>query len=76
MVITVITPNLKMLSSSEHQNLLHPHIILVSGESVFTTRELSEHAKTNMWLVEKFLDVKLEVEQKEGLEEVRVRGIG
>jgi RNA 3'-terminal phosphate cyclase len=31
---------------------------------------------TNMWLVEKFLDVKFEVTQKDGLEEVRVRGVG
>jgi RNA 3'-terminal phosphate cyclase (ATP)/RNA 3'-terminal phosphate cyclase (GTP) len=53
-----------------------PYMALAKGESVFTTRELSKHAKTNMWLIEKFLDVKFEVEQKEGLEKVRMRGIG
>jgi RNA 3'-phosphate cyclase len=52
-----------------------PFMALAKGESVFTTRELSDHAKTNIWLVEKFLDVKFKVEQKDGLEEVRVRSI-
>lgn len=53
-----------------------PFMALAKGESVFTTRELSDHAKTNIWLVEKFLDVNFEVEQKEGLDEVRVKGVG
>jgi hypothetical protein len=29
-----------------------------------------------MWLIEKFLDVKFEVTDKKGLEEVRVKGTG
>jgi hypothetical protein len=29
-----------------------------------------------MWLIEKFLDVKFEVTEKEGVEEVRVKGVG
>jgi RNA 3'-phosphate cyclase len=53
-----------------------PYMALAKGESVFRARELSDHTKTNMWLVEKFLDVKFEVTQKDGLEEVRVRGVG
>jgi RNA 3'-terminal phosphate cyclase (ATP)/RNA 3'-terminal phosphate cyclase (GTP) len=52
-----------------------PYMALAKGESVFRTRELSKHAKTNMWLVEKFLDVKFEVRQKDGMEEVRVEGV-
>jgi RNA 3'-phosphate cyclase len=53
-----------------------PYMALAKGESVFTTRELTNHAKTNMWLIEKFLDVKFEVTDKKGLEEVRVKGTG
>jgi RNA 3'-terminal phosphate cyclase (ATP)/RNA 3'-terminal phosphate cyclase (GTP) len=53
-----------------------PYMALANGESVFFVCELSNHAKTNMWLIEKFLDVKFEVEHKEELEEVRVRGVG
>jgi RNA 3'-terminal phosphate cyclase len=53
-----------------------PYMALAKGESVFRARELSGHAKTNMSLIEKFLDVKFEVTEKEGLEEVRVKGVG
>lgn len=53
-----------------------PYMALAQGESVFLARELSKHARTNMWLVEQFLDVKFRVEEKEGLWEVRVEGIG
>ena len=53
-----------------------PYMALAKGESVFLARELSEHARTNMWLIEKFLEVRFEITQKEGLEEVRVWGVG
>lgn len=53
-----------------------PYMALAKGESVFLARELTNHSKTNMWLIEKFLDVKFEVEDKEGLKEVRVKGVG
>ncbi len=53
-----------------------PYIALAKGESVFLTRELTNHAKTNMWLIEQFLDVKFEVRRKEEVEEVRVMGVG
>lgn len=52
-----------------------PYMALADGESVFLARQLSNHAKTNMWLIEQFLDVKFEVKKKDGLEEVRVRGV-
>ena len=50
-----------------------PYMALAEGESIFLTRELTNHAKTNIWLIEQFLDVKFEVKKREGLEEVRVR---
>ncbi|UCG70964.1 MAG: RNA 3'-terminal phosphate cyclase, partial [Thermoplasmata archaeon] len=53
-----------------------PYMALAEGESVFLAREISNHAKTNMWLIEKFLDVKFDVKEEDGLNEVRVRGIG
>ncbi len=53
-----------------------PYMALAQGESVFYARELSYHAKTNMWLIEQFLDVKFDVSEKEGLSEVRVTGVG
>ena len=55
---------------------LLPYMALAEGESIFLAREISNHAKTNMWLIEQFLDVKFEVSEKEGLWEVRVEGIG
>jgi RNA 3'-terminal phosphate cyclase (ATP)/RNA 3'-terminal phosphate cyclase (GTP) len=53
-----------------------PYMALAEGESVFLAREISEHAKTNMWLVEQFLDVEFSVAEKEDAWEVRVRGVG
>jgi RNA 3'-phosphate cyclase len=53
-----------------------PYMALALGESVFLVREITNHAKTNMWLIEKFLDVKFEVKEEDGLNEVIVAGIG
>ncbi|UCF07459.1 MAG: RNA 3'-terminal phosphate cyclase [Thermoplasmata archaeon] len=53
-----------------------PYMALAAGESVFLTKELSNHAKTNMWLIEQFLDVKFEVAEKKGVVEVKVKGVG
>ena len=53
-----------------------PYMALAEGESLFLTRKLSKHAETNIWLIEQFLDVKFEVKEEEGLEKIKVRGIG
>lgn len=53
-----------------------PYMALAQGESVFLSREITNHAKTNMWLIEKFLDVKFGVKEKDGLNEVCVKGVG
>jgi len=45
---------------------LLPYMAL-AGNGSFTTRELSEHARTNMWLIEQFLRVKFKVEERDGL---------
>lgn len=53
-----------------------PYMALAEGESIFLAREISEHARTNIWLIEQFLDVNFKVTEKEGVWEVRVRGVG
>jgi RNA 3'-phosphate cyclase len=55
---------------------LLPYMALAEGESVFLAREISEHARTNMWLIEQFLDVIFTVSEREGAWEVRVKGTG
>jgi len=44
---------------------LIPYIGLAGGGS-FTVREVSEHTRTNIWVVEQFLDVEFRIEKQEG----------
>lgn len=48
------------------------YLALAGGESSFTTRELSNHANTAMWLIGQFLPVRFAVEQDGPLHRVRV----
>jgi RNA 3'-terminal phosphate cyclase (ATP) len=43
------------------------------GCSVFTTRTLSSHARTAMWLIEQFLPVRFSAEARDGLTRVEAR---
>jgi len=43
-----------------------PYMALASGNSGMTVRELTMHAKTNIWATQKFLDRKFEVKEEEG----------
>lgn len=52
---------------------LLPFMAMASGESIFLSKEISNHAKTNMWLIEKFLGTKFEIEHLEGVEKVVVK---
>ena len=36
-----------------------------NGTSTCFVREISNHAQTNMWLIQKFFDVKFEAKQEE-----------
>lgn len=45
-----------------------PFLALSNGKSSFTTSEITKHLLTNIWVVKKFLDVKVEVSGKEGEE--------
>jgi RNA 3'-terminal phosphate cyclase (ATP) len=48
-------------------DMIVPYIALSKGVSRFTTRALSEHLETNIWLAEKILGVKFRFEQLDGL---------
>ena len=41
-------------------------LALANGPSAFTTSEITQHLLTNIWVVNQFLDVRFEVEGKEG----------
>jgi len=49
-----------------------PYFALANGHSRFTCRELSLHAKTLLWLLEKFLDIKYEIEKKHNYIDVKI----
>ncbi|HEC81853.1 MAG TPA: RNA 3'-terminal phosphate cyclase [Thermoplasmatales archaeon] len=56
---------------------LLPYLAFVASKnhesSVFLTRELSSHTRTNMWLLEKFLPVRFEVKDVGGCKRVEVK---
>ena len=41
-------------------DMLVPYIALAEGNSVYLTRDVTDHLDTNMWLAQKILDVKLQ----------------
>ncbi len=41
-------------------DMLVPYIALANGKSAYLTRTLTEHLDTNIWLVEKILDIKIQ----------------
>jgi len=44
-----------------------PYMALAEGPSSFLVRTVSNHASTNMWLIEQFLDVKFSAEKQDNL---------
>jgi RNA 3'-phosphate cyclase len=44
-------------------DMLIPYIALAQGRSAYLTRTISEHLETNIWLAEKMLNVKFNVEK-------------
>ncbi|MBI2959031.1 MAG: RNA 3'-phosphate cyclase [Betaproteobacteria bacterium] len=49
------------------------YLALTSGTSSFTTRDLTEHARTSMWLIEQFLPVRFAVSRAGALTRISVR---
>jgi RNA 3'-terminal phosphate cyclase (ATP) len=52
-------------------DMLIPYVALAERESVYVTRSVSEHLEANVWLVEKMLDVRINIIRSDGLYEVR-----
>jgi RNA 3'-terminal phosphate cyclase (ATP) len=42
-------------------DMLVPYVALADGNSTYLTREITDHLDTNMWLTEKFLGVKFQI---------------
>lgn len=48
-------------------DLLVPYVALAHGRSTYSTRTVTEHLQTNIWLAERILNVKFVLEKKDGL---------
>jgi RNA 3'-phosphate cyclase len=48
-------------------DMLIPYIALTEGKSVFFVREVSEHIESNIWLVEKMLNVRFSIKKVNNL---------
>jgi RNA 3'-terminal phosphate cyclase (ATP) len=48
-------------------DMLIPYMALTKGKSVFLTRAVSEHIESNIWLMEKMLNVKFTIEKVNNL---------
>jgi RNA 3'-phosphate cyclase len=55
-------------------DMLIPYVALAQGKSAYSTRTISEHLETNIWLAEKILNVKFNVEKVGGL--YRIEKVG
>jgi len=52
------------------------YLALARGASEFTTREVTSHARTAIWLIEHFLPVRFEMAREDGVVRLKVRGAG
>jgi RNA 3'-terminal phosphate cyclase len=51
--------------------MLVPYVALAEGESIYLTRELSDHLDTNIWLAQAVLGKRFSVEKANGLFMIR-----
>lgn len=51
---------------------LIPYLGLAEGGS-FTVKEISPHTRTNIWVTEKFLDIKFKTEKRKGIVEISIQ---
>jgi len=47
--------------------MLIPYVALADGESTYSTRILTDHMESNLWLAEKILGVSFSVKKRDGL---------
>ncbi|MEJ2272362.1 MAG: RNA 3'-terminal phosphate cyclase, partial [Candidatus Bathyarchaeota archaeon] len=52
-------------------DILIPYIALADGESTYLTRNITDHLETNIWLVEKILDTKIQTKKVGNLFQIR-----
>jgi len=52
------------------------YLALAGGTSGFTTREVTSHARTAAWLIERFLGERFDIVEERGVFRVEVRGAG
>jgi RNA 3'-phosphate cyclase len=52
-------------------DMLVPYVALAKGISVYLVRTISDHLETNIWLAEKLLGVKFNVEESDGLYRIK-----
>lgn len=55
-------------------DMLVPYVALAKGESTYFVRTVSEHLQTNIWLMEKMLNVKFAISKADGLWKVEKTG--
>jgi RNA 3'-phosphate cyclase len=48
-------------------DMLIPYISLIEGKSVFLSRTISEHIESNIWIIEKILNIKLTIKKVNNL---------
>jgi RNA 3'-phosphate cyclase len=51
-------------------DMLIPYVALAEGNSSFLTREFSDHLETNVWLAEKMLKVRFNIQQVKNLSKI------
>ena len=49
-----------------------PYMALAEGNSRILAEELTSHAETNIWVIEKFVGKKFSVKEKNGLTEISI----
>jgi RNA 3'-terminal phosphate cyclase (ATP) len=57
-------------------DMLIPYMAVADGSSMILASQLSLHAKTNISVTEKFLDMKFLVTERDGLTTISCRGVG
>jgi len=50
-----------------------PYLAIADGPSTFAVKEITGHAKTHMWLLEKFLDVSFQTRKLDGRWRIEIR---
>jgi len=55
-------------------DMLIPYVALAEGRSSYLTRTISDHLETNIWLAEKILNVRFNVEKADGLYKIEKIG--